>query len=64
MEHWINHPGCQNPVSLRRYLKFQIAEWLAGIARRWEYEALYPNCTMCGKPRDSGDHCGCDELPF
>ena len=64
MEHWINHPGCQNPVSLTRWLKFQLSEWLSGIARRLEQDAVYPNCEACGKPRRKGDHSNCEEMPF
>ena len=61
---WIDHPGCSNPVSRYRWLKFKVAEWLGNLARRWEYDAVFPNCEMCGQPRNHGDHSNCDELPF
>jgi hypothetical protein len=61
----IEHPACQGEdVSVIRWLKWHLSEWLGGHARRLEHEALYPNCEMCGKPRNRGDHSHCDELPF
>lgn len=61
---WIDHPACSEPVSVKRWIKWKLSEWLGRISARLEWQALYPNCQMCGKPRDEGNHSGCEELPF
>lgn len=62
---WIDHPACQDgPVSLTRWIKWHVSQWLDRHARRLERDALYPNCEGCGTPRNRGDHSKCDELPF
>lgn len=41
---WIDHPATQNgPVSLWRWIKYHVADWMLRKGNRWEREALYPH---------------------
>jgi hypothetical protein len=49
---WIHHPATQDgPVSVWRWLKYQIGSRLSDLGGRWEMDALHPGW------RD-------DEIPF
>lgn len=62
---WIHHPACQDgPVSVGRWLRYRLSEWLGDWSRRLEHAALHPNCEDCGRPRNRGDHSKCEQLPF
>jgi len=41
MEFWIMHPGARNPVSLRRKIVFEVADWLIGRLDHWHAWAVY-----------------------
>jgi hypothetical protein len=48
MKKWIDHPGCSEPVPLRRWIAFQAGEWLYGVAtrlkrtaERWSHWGVY-----------------------
>jgi len=64
-EFWIAHPAVDGgPGGPVRWFKWHLAEWLHRHARRLEHDALYPNCEVCGKPRNRSNHDNCDEIPF
>lgn len=40
----INHPATQDgPVSVWRWFKFHLADWMIRKGYRWERQALYPD---------------------
>lgn len=43
MKLWIDHPAVSNPVGIRRWLAWKIAEFLNDIERRLYNFALYPD---------------------
>lgn len=62
---WINHPACQEgPVSLIRWLRYYVGEWMAAKGSSMSDRALFPNrCPECGAAmRDGCDFC--DHIPF
>lgn len=65
MKLWIAHPAADHsPVSLLRWVKWHLSQWMIDKGRNLEYAALYPNCDGCGEPRSRGDHSKCLETPF
>jgi hypothetical protein len=41
---WIHHPACQDgPVSVWRWLKFQLSDIFGSWSRTLERQALYPH---------------------
>lgn len=60
---WINHPGCENPVSLWRWLKYEIGDWMMRRGSELADRALYPErCPTCGAAIPRGHQC--DHIPF
>ena len=61
---WIHHPATQDgPVSVWRWLKYQVGSWLMEKGDNMVDRALYPKrCPECGgaMPR-IGE---CDHIPF
>lgn len=51
MRFWIDHPAAPNPVSMWRWLKYRVGDWLENIGRRMARRGLYP-------------HSDEDDLPF
>lgn len=63
---WIEHPATQDgPVSLLRWLKFHLGEWMQRKGNGFVEQALYPErtyCSDCGQPIRPGQVC--DHIPF
>jgi len=59
---WIDHPGCENPVSLWRWLKYEIGDWMATKGSNMMDRALYPDrCPECGGAMPKSGCC--DHIP-
>lgn len=63
---WIKHPATQDgPVSVVRWLKYHVGEWMRETGARWSDDALSPYCKICpdcGQRMREGDYC--DHIPF
>jgi uncharacterized OB-fold protein len=61
---WIDHPACKDCVSVIRWLKYHIGEWMFDKGDRLRDSALYPNrCRECGAKMTPGQK-DCDHIPF